>query len=153
VLALLTLAGFPGAAGFVGLRLFTEGAWEASRATALAGAAATVLAAASLTLLFLRTISSNAVVSASHLRRRHLLPLAALVALAVWVGLHPQPLLARLETSVARIVMRVSPEFAADVADCLKPRSPSAAAANSGLPAGMSMAEPCDDGSAAPAGR
>lgn len=155
VLALLTLAGFPGAAGFVGLRLFAEGAWEASRMTALAGAAATVLAAASLTLFFLRTISSNAVVSASHLRRRHLLPLAALVGLAVWVGLHPQPVLSRLETSVARIVMRVSPEFAADVADCLKPRAPSAAAASSGLPAGMSMAEPCEDGSAppAPAGR
>ena len=151
VLALLTLAGFPGAGGFVALRLFAEGVWTVNRATAILGGAAIVLAAGSLALLFLRTITSDVVITAGHLRRRHLAPLAVLVALAVGIGLHPNPILSRLETSVARIVMRVSPEYAADVADCLKPRAPAAPPPDSGLPAGMAIAAPCEDGTSTPA--
>ena len=151
VLALLTLAGFPGAGGFVALRLFAEGAWHVNRTTAILGSAAAVLAAGSLALLFLRAITSDLAITASHLRRRHLIPLAALVALAVGIGLHPNPLQSRLETSVARIVMRVSPEYAAEVADCLKPRAPAAPPPDSGLPAGMAIAAPCEDGTSTPA--
>jgi NADH-quinone oxidoreductase subunit M len=83
-------------------------------------------------------------------RWRELAGLVPLMGAAAWIGVHPAPLLSRIETPVARVVMRVSPEYAADVADCLKPQAPPAAQADSGLPAGMVMAAPCSDGSTPP---
>ena len=38
---------------------------------------------------------------------------APLIVLAVWIGLYPSPFLTRLETSVSRVVTRVSPQYAA----------------------------------------
>jgi hypothetical protein len=70
-----------------------------------------------------------------------------LVLLAVWIGLRPGPLLATVETSVARIVLRVSPEFASEVADCLTQPVPPPA---DGLLPGMVLAAPCADGAGSP---
>ena len=36
---------------------------------------------------------------------------APLIVLAVWIGLYPKPFLDRLETSVQRVVARVSPQY------------------------------------------
>jgi NADH-quinone oxidoreductase subunit M len=35
-----------------------------------------------------------------------------LIILAIWIGLYPKPFLDRLETSVQRVVARVSPQYA-----------------------------------------
>jgi NADH-quinone oxidoreductase subunit M len=67
------------------------------------------------------------------------------IALLLALAFHPAPLLARLETSVARVVVRVSPEYASQVADCLN--QPAPPPADSGLPAGMMLAAPCTDAS------
>ena len=37
---------------------------------------------------------------------------ATILVLAVWIGLYPAPFLRRLETSVNRVVVRVSPQYA-----------------------------------------
>jgi NADH-quinone oxidoreductase subunit M len=56
-----------------------------------------------------------------------------------------------IETSIARIVLRVSPERAAEVADCLaNAGAPPPVPADSALPADMFMAAPCADGQAPP---
>jgi hypothetical protein len=67
----------------------------------------------------------------------------------VWIGLYPAPLLWRLETAVARVVLRVSPEYAPQVADCLSAPQPPPAPDPSGLPGGMVLARPCADESGA----
>jgi hypothetical protein len=81
----------------------------------------------------------------TELRSRELLILTPLVLLSVVVGVMPARLLSTVETSVARVVMRVSPEYASEVADCLN--QPSPPPVDTGLPAGMVMAAPCADGS------
>ncbi|HET7220161.1 MAG TPA: proton-conducting transporter membrane subunit [Vicinamibacterales bacterium] len=86
----------------------------------------------------------GSIVSASTIAgARERLAFAAFVLVVAGIGIWPAPLLARLETSVARVVLRVSPEYAPQVADCLsrppKPPDP----AETGLPAGMVIAAPC----------
>jgi NADH-quinone oxidoreductase subunit M len=76
-------------------------------------------------------------------------PIAVLPAAALLVGLiYSGPLFARLETSVARVVVRVSPEYASQVADCLN-QPPPPPPPGSGLPTGMMLAAPCSDPSGA----
>lgn len=75
---------------------------------------------------------------------RTLVVLTPLTMAIAGLALRPAPLLARLETSVARVVLRVSPEYAAQVADCLSPTPPDPV--ETGLPAGMVIAAPCADG-------
>ena len=67
-------------------------------------------------------------------------PAALLLALAIY----PAPILSRLETSVARVIVRVSPEYASEVADCLN-QPPPAPPPDSGLPPGAMLAAPCND--------
>jgi NADH-quinone oxidoreductase subunit M len=38
---------------------------------------------------------------------------APLLVLAVWIGLYPKPFIDRLQTSVDRVVVRISPEYRA----------------------------------------
>jgi hypothetical protein len=50
--------------------------------------------------------------------------------LAVWIGLYPKPFLDRLDTSVQRVIARVSPQYSQGaVADAPAPRAPVAAVA------------------------
>jgi NADH:ubiquinone oxidoreductase subunit 4 (subunit M) len=77
---------------------------------------------------------------------RSLLVLAPLAIAIAAVGFRPSPLLARLETSVARVILRVSPEYAPQVADCLSQPATPPDPAETGLPAGMVIAAPCADG-------
>jgi NADH-quinone oxidoreductase subunit M len=43
---------------------------------------------------------------------------APLIVLAVWIGLYPKPILDRLDTSVHRVIARVSPQYSQLAADC-----------------------------------
>jgi NADH-quinone oxidoreductase subunit M len=43
---------------------------------------------------------------------------APLIVLAVWMGLYPKPFLDRLDTSVRRVIARVSPQYSQLAADC-----------------------------------
>jgi NADH-quinone oxidoreductase subunit M len=74
-------------------------------------------------------------------------PVAAVIALgatAVTAMLAPGPLFTRVETSIARVVLRVNPERASEVSDCLtNPQAPPKV--DPGLPAGMSAMAPCTD--------
>ena len=70
----------------------------------------------------------------------------ALGGLLLAIAVHPAPLLSRLETSVARVIVRVSPEYSSQVADCLS-QPPPAPSPDSGLPPGAMLAAPCQEGS------
>jgi NADH-quinone oxidoreductase subunit M len=75
------------------------------------------------------------------------LAIAALpIALLLGMTIHAAPLEARLETSVARVIVRVSPEYASQVSDCLNQPAPPPPS-DSGLPSGMVLAAPCTDAS------
>jgi NADH-quinone oxidoreductase subunit M len=78
---------------------------------------------------------------------RILRPLAAVATLGVTAFIAvraPAPLYTRIETSIARVVLRVSPERASEVSDCLtNPQAPPKV--DPGLPAGISAMAPCTD--------
>ncbi len=79
--------------------------------------------------------------------RPALRPLVALLAIActvLMVQLGERPLQPTIETSVARVILRVNPERASEVSDCLtNPQAPPKV--DPGLPAGMSAMAPCTD--------
>jgi NADH-quinone oxidoreductase subunit M len=154
---MFSLAGAPLFAGFVGLRRTVQGVWPVSRVAAVVAIVLALTSAVSLWRLYRqRTGHIHGGADVRPLPTPGLLETtlpAALVLLSLWIGVHPAPLLSRLETSVARVVMRVSPQYASEVADCLtQPAAPPPAnPALPGLPAGMVMAAPCvDDSTSAP---
>jgi NADH-quinone oxidoreductase subunit M len=152
LVASLAFAGAPGFNGFIGTRLVLAGIWPLSRVFAVLAASGILIGAGALLWLTFCTIRASHALRDSPPRRfsmRDLSMVVPLLAVAIWIGLSPAPLLRRLETSVARIVVRVSPEYAPAVADCLT--APIPTPAESGLPAGMVLAAPCADGSNAPA--
>lgn len=67
------------------------------------------------------------------------------LGIAAGVAIYPASALDRVETSVARVILRVSPQHAAEVADCLTAsQAPPPPPDIPGLPAGAAMAAPCD---------
>ena len=148
----LSLVGVPKLNGYVGMRLAFEGLWPVSRAWSIVAAAGMILSGVALLWLFSRTMLGELKTPGGHrlkdLRLREALAILPLALLAVWIGLSPAQLLARVETSVARVVLRVSPEYAPEVVDCLTQPPPSPA--ETGLPAGIVVAAPCADGATSP---
>ena len=144
----LSLVGVPKLNGYVGTRLAFEGLWPVSRPWSIVAAGGMILSGVALLWLFSRTMLGELKTPGGHrlkdLRLREALAILPLVLLAVWIGLSPAQLLARVETSVARVVLRVSPEYAPEVVDCLTQPPPSPA--ETGLPAGIVVAAPCADG-------
>jgi hypothetical protein len=74
-----------------------------------------------------------------------------LIILAVWIGLYPAPFLHRLDTSVSRVIARVSPQYVQGqvAADCLpakpeEPKTPEAVAA------AQFTTPPCEDTTSPP---
>ncbi len=147
LLMTLSLVGVPKLNGFVGTRLIVEGIWPVNRVGSAIAVTGMVLSGVALLWLFSRTmlgeLRSPAGGQLRDLRLREAVVFAPLVLLAVWIGLRPAPLLARVETSVARIVLRVSPQFASEVSDCLSQPVPPPA---DGLLPGMVLTAPCADG-------
>ena len=66
----------------------------------------------------------------SDLNAREFATFAPLIILAVWIGIYPKPFLDRLNTSVNRVVARVSPQHERVAADCTTAGTPSAGTTN-----------------------
>jgi hypothetical protein len=130
------------------MHLIVESIWSVSRVWSVVAMAGLALGGVALLWLFSRTmlgeLRSPAGGAPKDLRLTEALVFVPLVVLMLWIGLWPAPILARVETSVARIVLRVSPQFAPQVADCLT--EPPPPPVDTGLPAGMVLAAPCADG-------
>ena len=149
--------GLPALNGFIGEILILQGTYVVHKLWAAAAASGIVLGAAYMLWLYQRTmfgrIDSAANAAMRDLDLRETLTFVPLIALAIWIGIYPAPILRRLESSVGRTVVRVNsvygPAIAKAAADCNKPAAP---APVPDAPAGMVVIPPCTDGTnAAPA--
>jgi NADH-quinone oxidoreductase subunit M len=119
--------GLPALNGFIGELLILQGVFVASKLWAAAAASGIVLGAAYMLWLYQRTMFGRI----ENPKNEHLLDLnvrefatfAPLLVLAVWIGIYPEPFLRRLDTSVDRVIARVSPQYPTTVAsrpeDCM----------------------------------
>jgi NADH-quinone oxidoreductase subunit M len=143
----LSLVAIPRLNGFTGTELVVDGLWPVSRTWAVVAMAGLALNGAALLWLFARMMLGElrgpGADLLKDLRLQEAAVLLPIVAVVVWLGVRPAPLLTTVETSVARIILRVSPQYAPDVSDCLSQPAP---APDPMLPAGMLLAAPCSDG-------
>ncbi len=154
----LSSIGLPALNGFIGELLVLQGVFVVSHTWAALAAVGVVLGAAYMLWLYQRTMFGALENPANRrlpdLSVRELATLLPLVALAVWIGLYPAPLLRRLDSSVGRIVLRVNsvygPAIAKAAAECNADAAPVQVA---DAPPGMLVTPPCPAGSdaAAPA--
>ena len=109
--------GLPALNGFIGELLILQGVFVANKMWAAFAASGVVLGAAYMLWLYQRTMFGKIENPKNeHLRDlnfREFATFAPLLILAVWIGLYPAPFIRRLETSVNRVVARVSPEYRA----------------------------------------
>jgi NADH-quinone oxidoreductase subunit M len=154
VFLLMTMSsiGLPALNGFIGELLILQGVFAVNRAWAGVAAAGIVLGAAYMLWLYQRTMFGKV----DNPKNEHLLDLgvrefatfAPLIALAVWIGLYPSPFLRRLDTSVARVVARVSPQYVQQAAaDCTD--RPAESARKSAAATDQFTTPPCSDGTPA----
>src|SRR3954447_4398168 len=147
--------GLPVLNGFIGELLVLQGAFVVSRTWAALAGTGIVLGAAYMLWLYQRTmfgkVDNPANASLLDLNGREIATLIPLVALAIWIGIYPAPVLRRLDPSVGRIVVRVNsvygPAIARVAADCNAAAAPVQAPTG---PPGMMVTPPCTDGSDAP---
>ena len=147
--------GLPVLNGFIGELLVLQGAFVVSRTWAALAGTGVVLGAAYMLWLYQRTmfgrVDNPLNASLLDLNRREVATLMPLVALAVWIGVYPGPILRRLDSSVGRIVVRVNsvygPAIAKVAADCNAAAAPVQAPTG---PPGMLVTPPCTDGSDPP---
>ena len=143
--------GLPALNGFIGEILILQGIYVVNKIWAGVAAAGIVLGAAYMLWLYQRTmfgkIENPANATLKDLNAREIATFVPLIALAIWIGLYPAPILQRLQSSVGRVVVRVNaaygPAIAKAEADCNPAAAPVAAP---GLPAGMVIVPPCTDG-------
>jgi NADH-quinone oxidoreductase subunit M len=131
--------------GLTGSRMIVGGLSEFGAGAQGAAGLAILVSAVALATAVRRALSGGTRPAAIGIGVFDIAAFAPLAALSVLIAVYPAPLLARLETSVARVVMRVSPQYAPQVADCLNQPAPPPPP-DSGLPAGMMLAAPCTDG-------
>jgi NADH-quinone oxidoreductase subunit M len=150
----MSAIGLPALNGFIGEVLILQGVYVVNKWWAAVAAAGIVLGAAYMLWLYQRTmfgrVDNPANAALRDLSAREVATFVPLVALAIWIGLYPAPLLRRLETSVGRVVARVNAVYAPVVAqgsDCPTPAPPDPA----GPPSMFVLTEPCADGSGAAA--
>ena len=131
----LSSIGLPTLNGFIGEFLILQGVFVANKIWAAIAASGIVLGAAYMLYLYQRTMFGKL----ENPKNEHLLDLnarefatfAPLIVLAVWIGLYPKPFLDRLNSSVARVIARVSPQYLpAMLADCGLPPTPALVATN-----------------------
>jgi NADH-quinone oxidoreductase subunit M len=148
MIMMLSSIGMPALNGFIGELLILQGVFTVNKLWAAAAATGIVLGAAYMLWLYQRTmfgkVDNPANAAMRDLNARELATFVPLIALAVWIGIYPAPVLARLETSVGRVVARVNSSYESIVrqgADC-----PTAAPASEvSAPPGLVMALPCED--------
>jgi NADH-quinone oxidoreductase subunit M len=156
----MTSIGLPALSGFIGQILILQGLYVVHHAWAAIAALGIVLGTGYMLWLYQRTMLGKADNPLNRTLRdlngREIATLLPLVALAVWIGVHPEPLLRRLQSSVGRVVVRVSPVYGPAIAkaeaDCNATAAP---APVPDAPAGLMAAPPCDTpvASPSPAGR
>jgi NADH-quinone oxidoreductase subunit M len=107
--------GLPTLNGFIGELLILQGVFMANKIWAAFAASGIVLGAAYMLYLYQRTmfgrIENPKNERLPDLSAREFATFAPLLVLAVWMGLYPAPFLRRLDTSVQRVVARVSPQY------------------------------------------
>jgi NADH-quinone oxidoreductase subunit M len=147
---ILSLGGLPAFGGFPSTIMIVRGVYAANKFAAVMAAIALGFVSASTLLLYRRTIrdggSGLATGQGRDLTARELALFAPLVALSVWIGLHPAPFVATLETSIGRVVARVNPAYTPGLAqgsDCATPAPPQPSAP----PPSFMLTESCADGS------
>jgi NADH-quinone oxidoreductase subunit M len=126
--------GLPTLNGFIGEFLILQGAFIKSIAWAAFAGSGVVLGAAYMLYLYQRTMFGKVENPKNEklpdLSLREFATFAPLIVLAVWIGLYPKPFLDRLNTSVGKVVARVSPEYAGQMAGCDPTPKPEQLAAN-----------------------
>jgi len=126
--------GLPALNGFIGEFLILQGVFMHSMMWAAFAASGVVLGAAYMLYLYQRTmfgkIENPKNEKLLDMNLREFATFAPLIVLAVWIGLYPKPFLDRLNTSVARVIARVSPEYAGQMANCDTTPKPELLAAN-----------------------
>jgi NADH-quinone oxidoreductase subunit M len=114
--------GLPTLNGFIGEFLILQGVFVASKIWAVFAASGVVLGAAYMLYLYQRTMFGRVDNPKNEklldLSGREFATFAPLIVLAVWIGLYPKPFLDRLDTSVHRVIARVSPQYTQLAADC-----------------------------------
>jgi NADH-quinone oxidoreductase subunit M len=126
---MLSSIGLPALNGFVGEFLILQGVFTANMMWAAVAASGIVLGAAYMLWLYQRTmfgkVENPKNENLPDLNLREVVTFAPLIILAVWIGIYPTPFLDRLDTSVNRVIARVSPQYiehlAAKPADCAQP--------------------------------
>src|SRR3954462_2538903 len=117
VFLLMTMSsiGLPTLNGFIGELLILQGVFVASKLWAAFSASGVVLGAAYMLYLYQRTMFGKIENPKNErlidLNNREFATFAPLLILAFWMGLYPAPFLARLQTSVNRVVARVNPDY------------------------------------------
>ena len=118
VFLLMTMSsiGLPTLNGFIGEILILQGIFVVDKIWAAFAATGIVLGAVYMLSLYQRTmfgkIENPKNEKLLDLSGREFATFAPLIVLAVWIGLYPKPFLDRLDTSVQRVVARVSPQYA-----------------------------------------
>jgi len=147
--------GLPALNGFIGELLILQGVFAVNRLWAGVAAAGIVLGAAYMLWLYQRTmfgkIENPKNEALPDLGTREFALFVPLIILAVWIGLYPSPFLRRLDSSVSRVIARVSPQYIQqqNAADCTTPPQPPAAAAAPAVVASLQFTTaPCTDGTA-----
>ncbi len=111
----LSSIGLPALNGFIGELLILQGVFAVNRMWAGVAAAGIVLGAAYMLWLYQRTMFGRVEHPANErladLGPREFATFVPLIGLALWIGLYPAPFITRLNTSVARVVTRVSPQY------------------------------------------
>jgi NADH-quinone oxidoreductase subunit M len=118
IFLLMTMSsiGLPTLNGFIGELLILQGIFAVSLTWAAVAASGIVLGAAYMLWLYQRTmfgkVENPKNMSLKDMGFREFALFVPLIILAVWIGLYPTPFLTRLDTSVAKVVARVSPQYA-----------------------------------------
>ena len=111
VITALASIGLPGTSGFIGEFLALIGTFETHALTAIVAATGVVFAAYYMLPMVQRILFNKLDRPENRtfrdLSRREILVLGPLVALMIWIGVHPAPLLRRMEPSVQMLLERV----------------------------------------------
>jgi NADH-quinone oxidoreductase subunit M len=119
IFLLMTMSsiGLPTLNGFIGEILILQGIFVVDKIWAAFAATGIVLGAVYMLSLYQRTmfgtIENPKNEKLLDLSGREFATFVPLIILAIWIGLYPKPFLDRLETSVQRVVARVSPQYVA----------------------------------------
>ena len=124
---MLSSIGLPALNGFIGEVMILQGIFTVNRLWAAVAATGIVLGAAYMLWLYQRTmfgkIENPKNENLHDLNVREVVTFVPLIILAVWIGIYPTPFLNRINTSVDRVIARVSPQYlpqaaSAKPADC-----------------------------------